>query len=132
VPGLLTGAAFALAGGEIATVLNATDLFTLAVAEVHGVQVKDVERRRRLVLAVLIGDSAAGIIERVAGRTGRYWAQGLVSAMPAVEARIISEGPSTGQHASPKEEPRRGLHLVQRRGQPQPIDWFAPTDVRRL
>ena len=54
--------------------LDMTSLFVLAIAEVHGVRVADIKRRRTLVLAVILGDSGAKVVEKSAGRTGPYWA----------------------------------------------------------
>jgi len=56
-PGIGTVAALALTGGETALFLETTALFALAVAEVHGIRVDEVERRRTLVLAVALGDN---------------------------------------------------------------------------
>lgn len=46
--------------------LEATALFVLAVAEVHGIHVAEVERRQTLVLAVLLGDHGAMLVEKMA------------------------------------------------------------------
>src|SRR5687767_3842083 len=48
-PGVGTGVAAALSAGEVVTFLEAATLFVLAVAEVHGLPVHDLERRRTLV-----------------------------------------------------------------------------------
>jgi hypothetical protein len=82
MPGVGTGISLALAGGEIVGVLDVTALFALAVAEVHGVEIVDMERRRTLVLAVVLGQSASGFVEKAAGRTGKYWGRNLVKAIP--------------------------------------------------
>jgi hypothetical protein len=81
-PGVGTAVTFALAGGEIVGVLEVTALFALAVAEVHGVPIKDLERRRTLVMAVVLGQSAAGVVEKTAGRLGGHWGKNLVKAIP--------------------------------------------------
>lgn len=77
-PRVGTAVTFALAGGEIVGVLEVTALFALAVAEVHGVPIKDLERRRTLVMAVVLGQSAAGVVEKTAGRLGGHWGKNLV------------------------------------------------------
>ena len=51
---------------ERAAFLEATTLFTLAVAEVHGMAVHDVERRRMLLLAIVFGIGRPGL-----GRSGQ-------------------------------------------------------------
>jgi hypothetical protein len=73
-PGVGTGVALALSAGEVVGFLEASALCCLAVAEVHGVRIDDLERRRTLLLAVVLGDSGANVIEKAAGRTGRHWA----------------------------------------------------------
>lgn len=55
LPGIGTLAALAAISGETLVFLEATVLFVLAVAEVHGVEPADRRRRRALVLAVLAG-----------------------------------------------------------------------------
>jgi hypothetical protein len=81
-PGVGTAVSFALAGGEIVGVLEVTALFALAVAEVHRVPIKDLERRRTLVMAVVLGQSAAGVVEKSAGKLGAHWGKNLVKAIP--------------------------------------------------
>ena len=50
-------------------------LFVLAVAEVHGIPVDQRERRRALVLGVLVGDESKGAIKELIGpsRTSGAW-----------------------------------------------------------
>ncbi|MCV7192128.1 hypothetical protein H7I02_04845 [Mycolicibacterium brumae] len=55
LPGIGTLAALAAISGETLVFLEATTLYVLAVAEVHGVEPTDHRRRRALVLAVLAG-----------------------------------------------------------------------------
>jgi hypothetical protein len=73
VPGLGTGVALALSGSETVVFIEATALFALSVAEVHSIQVEEVERRRMLVLTVVLGDQGATLVEKVVGRTGQHW-----------------------------------------------------------
>jgi hypothetical protein len=82
VPGVGTGAAVALSVGEMLPFLEASALFTLAVAEIHGVRVDELERRRTLLLAVLLGDAGADLVEKVAERTGKHWGRLLVNKIP--------------------------------------------------
>ncbi|MGH3658495.1 MAG: hypothetical protein ACRDUA_17710, partial [Micromonosporaceae bacterium] len=73
VPGAGTGIAVALSAGETAVFLETTALFTLALAEVHAVRADDVERRRTLVLTVVLGDGGTMLVEKATGRTGEHW-----------------------------------------------------------
>jgi hypothetical protein len=62
--------------------LEATALFSLAVAEVHGLRFDDLERRRTLLLAILLGDSGASFVEKAAERTGKHLGRLLTEAIP--------------------------------------------------
>lgn len=81
-PGVGTVVALTLSGGATAVFLEVTALFALAVAEVHGIRVEDIERRRTLVLAVVLGERGAKLVEQVAGRTGQPWGDLLPEALP--------------------------------------------------
>jgi hypothetical protein len=81
-PGVGTAAGVLVNLAEVGSFLEAGVLFALAVADVHGVHVHDLERRRTLVMAVLMGSNAASAVEKIAGRTGKYWAKGIVSGIP--------------------------------------------------
>ena len=79
VPGVGTKVAAALSVGEVATFLEASALLSLAVAEIHGITIDEVERRRTLLLAVLLGDSGVKVIEKTAQRTGQHWGRKITS-----------------------------------------------------
>lgn len=81
-PGVGTGLALALSGAETAVFLGATALLALAVAEVHSIQVEDVERRRTLVLAIVLDDHGAMLVEKIAGQAGQHWGELLPDAIP--------------------------------------------------
>lgn len=68
VPGVGTVAALALGVGEVIGFLEAATLFTLAVGHVHGIDVEDVDRRRTLVLTVLLGQSGREAVGKAAQR----------------------------------------------------------------
>jgi hypothetical protein len=85
--------AVALSAAEVGTFLEASLLLALAVAEVHGEDISDLERRRTLLLGILLGDGAAGFIERAAGRTGGYWGKTLVKKMSNETIKSINRAP---------------------------------------
>jgi hypothetical protein len=87
-PGIGTVSALVIGAGETVTFLETTAVFVLAVAEVHGVHMEDVERRRALLLAVLLGESGSVIMEKATGRATQHWAKVLPDRVPrtAVEA----------------------------------------------
>jgi hypothetical protein len=91
VPGAGTSFAFALSAGETAVFLETTALFTLAVAEVHAIRVDEIERRRTLVLTVVLGDGGAMLVDKVAGRTGEHWGKLLTDLMPMSSLSAINK-----------------------------------------
>ena len=91
VPAVGTAAAFALSGAETVLFFEATALFALAVAEVHGIRITDVERRRTLLLAIVLGDNGAMLVEKMAGRTGQHWGDLLPEAIPLSSITAINK-----------------------------------------
>ena len=68
---------------DLLSFLEASVLYTLSVAEIHGVDLEDVERRRFLVMAALLGDSAAtAVVEPILGRSVPYWGKKIVESIP--------------------------------------------------
>jgi hypothetical protein len=72
------GAAGAIPGGgipsaafDIVAFTEASVLYALTLAEIHGIHPEDIERRRLLVQTVLIGDSAITALNKGAGRPSR-------------------------------------------------------------
>ena len=92
-PGVGTGLALAISGGESVAFLNATVLYILARAEVQGIPVHNVERRRTLVMAIMLGEAGAASVSRVAERTGQHWARRVVTSDPPVEDPCREQGP---------------------------------------
>jgi hypothetical protein len=90
-PAVGTAAAFALSGAETVLFFEATALFALAVAEVHGIRIADVERRRTLLLAIVLGDNGAMLVEKMAGRTGQHWGDLLPEAIPLSSITTINK-----------------------------------------
>ncbi|WP_052366987.1 hypothetical protein [Paraoerskovia marina] len=82
IPAVGTGAALLLTGSDVATFFGASAAFSLAVADVHGIAVDDVERRRALLLASVLGEKAARDVEKAAGGSTIAWGKLLVTKMP--------------------------------------------------
>ncbi len=82
VPGPWSAGSVALNIAEVSAFLEASACFVLAVAEVHGVRVDDLERRRTLVTAVLLGNSGATFVQKAAGRTAPHWGKAIVKGIP--------------------------------------------------
>jgi hypothetical protein len=84
LPGLGTIAAFSAAAGETAVFLEATAFYALAIAAVYGVSTEERERRRALVLAVLVGDDGKHAMAELIGgrRTSGAWLSEGVASLP--------------------------------------------------
>ncbi|MEU7822981.1 hypothetical protein [Catellatospora sp. NPDC049133] len=87
-----TGAAAAAPSGVVRapavilqrlTFLEASVLYTLSVAEVHGLHVEDLERRNLLLTSVLTGNVVATkVLKQVVGRTAPHWGKEIVKSIP--------------------------------------------------
>ena len=83
-PGIGTIVALSAVAGETVVFLEATSVFVLAVAEVHGIPAEHRERRRALVLAVLVGeDSKHAVADQLGpGRTKGAWLSDGAATLP--------------------------------------------------
>ena len=112
VPGIGTGAAIGLGVGEVGVFLEATAFYVMCVAHVHGVQTADIERRRALVLAVMMGNSGTAVVQKAAGRTGAHWGRLVTSAMPMEGIRSINK--VLGRNFVTKYGTRQGIIVIGR------------------
>ncbi|WP_198318424.1 hypothetical protein [Arthrobacter sp. YN] len=81
---------------DLLTYLEASVLYTLSVAEIHRLDLEDIERRRLLVTGVLVGNSASTqVLEKVIGRAAPYWGKKVVQTIPmaAIDAANKVLGP---------------------------------------
>lgn len=111
-PGVGTAVALALSGGEAIGFLNATALYVLSRAEVHGIPLHDIERRRALVMAVILGEAGAKSVQQVAERTGQHWAKQLVKSTP--QAKINAVNKVLGRHFVTKYGTKQGIVVLGR------------------
>ncbi len=83
-PGIGTIAAMSAVAGETVVFLEATAVFVLAVAEVHGIPAEHREHRQALVLAVLVGEDSKGAVRDLVGpgRTSGEWIGEATAALP--------------------------------------------------
>jgi hypothetical protein len=81
VPAVGTAVSLATATAEAVAALDAAVLYTLAVAEVHRLPVDDVDRRRALVLGIVMGEGGAALMQKVTGGKDR-WARTVTEALP--------------------------------------------------
>lgn len=86
VPGVGTIASVAAMTAETAFFLEASALYTLAVAAVHGVAPQDKERRRALVLAVVLGESGMEIVQKSVGHSAKNWGTLLGNKIPGISS----------------------------------------------
>lgn len=81
LPAVGTIASLATASAEALAALDAAVLYTLAVAEIHAIPTQAPERRRALVLGVVMGASGQAALARVTGKS-RDWAQEVTDTLP--------------------------------------------------
>jgi len=81
IPALGTVASLATASAEAFAALDAAVLYTLAVAEVYALPTDDPERRKALVLGVVVGGGGQAVLSKVTGRS-RDWASEIVDTLP--------------------------------------------------
>jgi hypothetical protein len=91
IPALGTVASLATAGAEAFAALNAAVLYTLAVAEVHALPTEDPERRRALVLGVVVGAGGQAVLRKVTGQS-RDWAREVTDHLPLARLGLLNNG----------------------------------------
>lgn len=91
VPGVGTGTSLATAAFAVSAFVEATALFALAMAEVHGLRIDDPQVRRALVLAIMIGDSGAEAAELAAAGAGSQWGKILARRAPDETIRRVNK-----------------------------------------
>lgn len=90
-PGIGTGVALALSGGEALSSLELSALFALSMAEIHGVPIDELERRRTIVMGIMLGGTGSSAIPKIAERTGQHWARQFVAKVPVETLRQINK-----------------------------------------
>lgn len=90
-PGVGTGLALALSAGEALSSLELSALFALSIAEVHGVSIDEIERRRTIVMGIMLGGSGSATISKIAERTGQHWGRQVVAKVPVETLRQINK-----------------------------------------
>lgn len=89
-PGVGTGIALALSAGEALSSLELSALFALSIAEVHGIPLDEVERRRTIVMGIMLGGTGSTTIAKIAERTGQHWGRQVVAKVPVETLRQIN------------------------------------------
>lgn len=76
---------------DLAAFTEASVLYTLALAHVHGLHVDDLERRRTLVMGILAGESGSKMVSAIAPRTGAHWAKAIITHTPMSAIRAANK-----------------------------------------
>jgi hypothetical protein len=82
VAGAIPGGGLPAAAFDVMAFTEASVLYALTLAEIHGIHPEDIERRRLLVQTVLIGDSAIKLLDKGAEKVVPYWGKHIVNAIP--------------------------------------------------
>jgi hypothetical protein len=94
VPGVGTGVAVGLSVAETVAFLDGTALFTLAAAQVAGADVRDLPRRRALLLLALLGDEAVRLVPAGADGGSDGWGHRL-AALPDAAVEDVNRTAET-------------------------------------
>ncbi|PXX68887.1 hypothetical protein DFR70_102573 [Nocardia tenerifensis] len=86
VPGVGTVAAVAAVSAETTFFMEASAVFTLAVAAVHGIAPEDQEQRRALVLAVVLGEGGMDIVQKTVGTSAKNWGTVFANRIPGLSS----------------------------------------------
>lgn len=89
-PGVALPASLTLAVADATGFTGLAALYVFSMAEVYDIPVDELERRRTLLLGILLGDAGANQVRRVAERTGQHWARQVVNAIPVEALRRIN------------------------------------------
>ncbi|GCE77088.1 hypothetical protein [Cellulomonas biazotea] len=89
-PAVGTGVALTLTASDVATFFGASAAFSLAVASVHGIDVEDVDRRRALLLATILGESGAKAVGDAAEISTSNVARILLTRMPMATVKKVN------------------------------------------
>lgn len=89
-PGVGTGVSLALAAGDAVGFTGIAALYVFSLAEIHGIPIQDLERRRTLLLGIMLGDAGANTVQQMAGRTGGHWARYIVNRIPVTTLRQVN------------------------------------------
>lgn len=112
VPAVGTGTALALSGGEVLSTLELTALFAFSLAQIHRVPLDDIERRRTLVMGIMIGGSGADAIPKIAERAGQHWAKQILAKVP--RSKLLQINKVLGPNFITKYGTKKGIIVLGR------------------
>lgn len=91
VPAVGTLAAMGLTGAQLTEFVYDSAAYVMAVADVHGVPADDVERRRTLLLASLLGEEGAQAVQTQLGVGTLYWGRALLTKLPVGTVKAVNK-----------------------------------------
>jgi len=91
VPAIGTAAAVLLTSGQVASFLTASALLAMAQADIHGIAVDDVPRRRALLLTALLGDRGPQLLEQQLGISTMTWGRTLMTRLPLGTVKAVNK-----------------------------------------
>lgn len=91
LPVVGTGTALALTSGDVAAFVAASAALALGVASVHGIAVDDVERRRALVVATILGEPGVKAVSEVGEIPAVQVGRVLLTRMPLTTVRRVNQ-----------------------------------------
>lgn len=90
-PGIGTFTALGAITGETALFIEASALLALAIAEVHGIEPHEVERRKALVLSVALGEEGVLALGKVVGSNGGALRRLAGGAIPGIDISALNK-----------------------------------------
>lgn len=90
VPGVGSATALALTAADMAAFFSAAGFYSLAIAEVHGVQIDDAQRRKTLLLASVLGESGAKSVANLSTGSMTHWAKALGTTIPTSSIKQVN------------------------------------------
>ncbi|GAA4288432.1 hypothetical protein [Georgenia daeguensis] len=91
VPGVGTVTALGLTTVQTVAFLSASANHVMGLASIHGVKVDDVERRRSLLLAAMLGEEGAEAMSEQLGLGTLYWAKAAITKLPLGTVRAVNK-----------------------------------------
>ena len=82
LPGIGTTTAIVLSAADIGAFLFSASLFSLAIADVHGIDVTDVDRRKALLLTSVLGETGSKTVRDITGKPTVLWGTALLTSLP--------------------------------------------------
>lgn len=85
------GAGVPAALADMMVFTEASVLYVLSLAEVHNLHPEDLERRKLLVLTVLMGDAGTNALSKGIGRVAPHWAKQIVKSIPMARINQVNK-----------------------------------------